>query len=69
VPRLIRQRFEQRFSVERMANDCLAVYNGVRQVIELPVLGRVPTSIQRPEVVTPAAMENGLPMSSRPAPS
>jgi glycosyltransferase involved in cell wall biosynthesis len=55
---VIRKCFEQRFSVERMASDYLAVYNGVRQVIELPVLGRVPTSIQRPEVATPTAVEN-----------
>ena len=66
---VIRQRFEERFSVERMANDYLAVYHGVRQIIELPVLGRVPTDIQRIDVTTPAAGGNGLPMPSKITPS
>jgi glycosyltransferase involved in cell wall biosynthesis len=63
---LIRRRFELRFSVERMANDYLAVYNDVRQVIVLPALGQVPTTIQRPEVAPPAAVGNRLPMRSEP---
>ena len=37
---VIRQRFEERFSVERMAKDYLAVYHAMRQMIELPVYGR-----------------------------
>jgi hypothetical protein len=52
-----------------MANDYLAVYHGVRQIIELPVLGRVPTDIQRTDVTTPAAVGNGLPMPSEITPS
>jgi glycosyltransferase involved in cell wall biosynthesis len=44
---VIRHHFQERFSVERMANDYLAVYNGARQVIELPVVGRVSTNIPR----------------------
>jgi glycosyltransferase involved in cell wall biosynthesis len=66
---LIRQRFEQRFSAQRMAEDYLAVYNSVQQVIELPVLGRMATTIQRPDVTTPAAAGKGPPMSSRLPPS
>jgi glycosyltransferase involved in cell wall biosynthesis len=66
---LIRQRFEERFSVERMAKDYLAVYHGMRQVIELPVFGRVSTNIQRAEATTPAAAGNGLPMPSETTPS
>jgi glycosyltransferase involved in cell wall biosynthesis len=66
---VIRQRFEERFSVERMAKDYLAVYHGLRQIIELPGLGPVPTGIQRPDVTTPAAAGNGLPMPSEIAPS
>ena len=66
---VIRQRFEERFSVERMAKDYLAVYHAMRQVIELPVFGRVPTNIQRAEVTTPAAAGSGLPMPSEITPS
>jgi len=66
---LIRQRFEQRFSAQRMAQDYLTVYNCVQQVIELPVVGRMATSIQRPDVPPTAAAGTALPMSSRLRPS
>jgi glycosyltransferase involved in cell wall biosynthesis len=66
---VIRQRFEERFSVERMAKDYLAVYHGLRQIIELPVLGPVPTDIQRADVTTPEAAGSGLPMPSEITPS
>jgi hypothetical protein len=53
---LIRQRFEDRFSVERMARDYLAVYHGAQNVIELPVPPRLPAGIGRPDVAVPAAV-------------
>lgn len=54
---LIRRRFEERFSAERMARDYLAVYQGAQSMIELPILPRAATKIGPLDVVaTPTAL-------------
>jgi glycosyltransferase involved in cell wall biosynthesis len=40
--RLVRARFEQRFTAERMASDYVAVYTSLAQVLDLPRVRRLP---------------------------
>jgi glycosyltransferase involved in cell wall biosynthesis len=47
---LIRRRFEDRFSIERMAREYLAVYNGAQDMIQLPA--QPPMSTTSPTAVT-----------------
>jgi glycosyltransferase involved in cell wall biosynthesis len=54
---LIRRRFEDRFSAERMAREYLAVYNGAQDMIELPVQPPMsttaPTAVAIPRLMPP----------------
>jgi glycosyltransferase involved in cell wall biosynthesis len=53
---LIRRRFENRFSAERMAREYLAVYNGAKDMIELPVQPPMSTTIGRSDGAAPTAV-------------
>lgn len=59
---LIRRRFEGRFSAEQMAREYLAVYNGARDMIELPVLSPMSTAIGPSDGAVPTAVETARSM-------
>ncbi len=61
---VVRQRFEERFSVERMAADYVAAYRTLVRVVELPVIGPVPADIERTSVQVPSALAGNGPAAT-----